>query len=414
MYQHLLSRAFDLAASRFSRAFVLAGAMASCGVAAQAGSVSFTDFSVVTIGAHNNASAGGLTTSADITGNAFVSGDVKGLATMAQDLPTVVNPATDPRYALTVAGNLNFSNYANIDDGYSVQYAGSKTSGNFNFNGGGVLTYNSSGNLATEQKSLYSQVTSVSNTFGGMAATPVMTTTDGAGNVTYTYEGPAKGVAVIDIASSVLSTFQRTLNLNMNGASSVVINVTGLPSSGFTVANTFNWGGDFDDANASKIIWNFGTLTGTLETGNRFIGSILAPDANFGNGSYVDGSIFVQSYLNGAGEIHYANGGHVVQYSGFNPLAVPEPPAIILASIGTLGIGFMVVKTAQGESQALLRSRSDLLNEAPSGVANRLDKAGQGRPATSPRHDRHLAFNADSSPRRRQSASTRTSRRTRP
>ena len=325
--------------------------MASCGVAAEAGSVSFSNFSVVTIGAKNNASAGGLSTQADITGNAFVSGNVTGLATVAQDLPTVPNPATDPQYAVTVAGNLNFSNYANINDGYSVQYAGSKSSGNFNFNGGGILTHNTSGSLATEQKTLYSQVTSVSNTFSGMAATPVMKTTDSAGNVTYTYEGPAKGVAVIDIASSMLSSFQRTLNLDMNGASSVVINVTGLPSSGgFSVANTFNWGGDFDDANASKIIWNFGTLTGTLETENRFIGSILAPDANFGNQSYVDGSIFVQSYLNGQGEIHYANGGHVVQYNGFDPLSLPEPSTFVLAGFGILGIGIMTLRTRKAKT----------------------------------------------------------------
>ena len=37
-------------------------------------------------------------------------------------------------YALTVAGNLQFSNYINMNNGYGVLYGGSDKSGNFNFN----------------------------------------------------------------------------------------------------------------------------------------------------------------------------------------------------------------------------------------------------------------------------------------
>jgi len=130
------------------------------------------------------------------------------------------------------------------------------------------------------------------------------------------------------------------LNLLLNGASSVVINVTGLPSSNFSLTSASRtMEGAFDDANASRIIWNFRTLGGTLTIPTLFYGSIIAPDANFANSTAVNGSIFVESYLNGQGEIHYKDGGYVVQYGGINPLSVPEPSTLVLAAFGAAGAG---------------------------------------------------------------------------
>ena len=338
-----MQTSLNLRSLRSSRTPMVAAAVALsslflAGRPARAGGVSWTNYSVVTIGANGDPSAGGLSTSADITGNAFVSGSVTGNSfTIGQDLPAVSNP---PQYSLAVAGGLNFQNYMNVNNGYSVEYAGSLGSNaHFNFNGGGSLYHDTTGDLATAQSSLYNQVTSASSSFGTMATTGTASIVGG-NTLTFNYTGNSGGVAVFNVSASMLnSNSVQDLNLLLNGASSTVINVTGLPSSNFSLTSASRtWEGAFGDAGASKIIWNFGTLGGTLSTSTLFYGSIIAPDANFTNSTAVNGSIFAESYT-GQGEIHYKDGGYVVQYNGFNPSAVPEPSTLVLAAFGVAGVG---------------------------------------------------------------------------
>ena len=315
--------------ARIAAAVALASAFVVGGRKAQAGPIqaSWTDFSVVTIGGTTGtpaAQAGNLSTQADITGNAFVAGTVTGLGTAAQDLPNVVNPLTSPQYALTVAGDLDFGNSANINDGYSAEYAGSHTSGNLNLNGGGILTHDTSGDLGQEKTSLSNQIHQASTAFSSMGNTGSVT---GASTLTFNYTGSANGAAVFSVSASQLQNATE-LDLFRNGASSVVINVTGATSN-FILPSDLHSEGDFDAADASKILWNFGSLTGTLETQTEFFGSFLAPDANFQNTTDFNGSIFVESY-SGGGEIHYSDNGHMVRYNGIDPVAVPEPSSILL------------------------------------------------------------------------------------
>ena len=171
-------------------------------------------------------------------------------------------------------------------------------------------------------------------------ATTGTTSIVGGNTLTFNYTGNSGGVAVFNVSASMLNSGSvQDLNLLLNGASSTVINVTGLPSSNFSLTSRCaTWEGAFGDAGASKIIWNFGTLGGTLSTSTLFYGSILAPDANFTNSTAVNGSIFAESYA-GQGEIHYKDGGYVVQYNGFNPSAVPEPSTLVLAAFGVAGVG---------------------------------------------------------------------------
>ena len=73
-------------------AMALGGTLLLNATTARAGDLSYTNYSVVTIGGTNGnaaAKAGDLSTGADITGNAFVTGSVTQLATLGQDLPTV-------------------------------------------------------------------------------------------------------------------------------------------------------------------------------------------------------------------------------------------------------------------------------------------------------------------------------------
>ena len=320
---------------------LMAGTVIS-GTPARAGSVSFTDFNLVTIGAKGDPTQGNVGTQSDVTGSAFVSGSLQATLTVAQDLPTVPNPSTSPVYGLEVLNKIESG--INVNNGYSVEYAGT-TAGNINLNGGGVLTKDAGGVLAAEQTTLYNQVTAASVDFKNLSTvgssvsnTPVNTQPA----LTFNYTGPANGVAVFDITSKELQTSNLQLYLNPGQASSVVINVSGSDIGGsLTLSNiSFVSGGGFSDAIASKILWNFEDVTGTLNpgSGGTFLGSILAPTATLDASNAIDGSVFVES-VQTAGEIHYKNNGYVVQYNGFNPLSVPEPSSMVMAALGMLGIG---------------------------------------------------------------------------
>ncbi len=95
---------------------------------------------------------------------------------------------------------------------------------------------------------------------------------------------------------------------------------------------------------ASKLTWDFGTLGGNLNISNQFFSSAIAPGANFANTAPINGSIFVDSYLNGQGEIHDKDGGYVVQHNGFNPLAVPEPSTLVFSALGAIGGGLLAAR----------------------------------------------------------------------
>ena len=206
------------------RALVVASAVAlsSCCLAsgtARAAGVSWTNYSVVTIGSNGNPSAGGLSTSSDITGNAFVSGSVTGGSfTIGQDLPTVSNPSAHPQYALTVAGSLNFNNYMNVNDGYSVQYAGSLGSNaHFNFNGGGILTTIRPAPWRPPSRACTARSRPSRRTFSKMATTGTVSVVGG-NTLTFDYTGKSGGVAVFDVNATTLNSGSvQDLNLLLNG-----------------------------------------------------------------------------------------------------------------------------------------------------------------------------------------------------
>jgi choice-of-anchor A domain-containing protein len=279
---------------------------------------------------------GNVSTTSDITGTLFASGDVSGNTfTLGQDLSGY--PASS--YSLTVLGNV--SNQINVNAGSAfVNNGGNPIGGTLNFNeAGSKLYYDTSNTIQGTASTLFSQVNSATNAFTNMAATGNGAFNGSTYNLTYT----GTGVAVFNLNASVFNT--QNLNINLSafagGATSVVINVTGLPSS-FNFGNT-NFEGELDAQYASKILWNFEGYNSTITTSREFYGSILAPDAILTNGNAIDGSVWVQS-IDANGEIHYADGQYVVQYSGFDPLAVPEPPTIVLTGIGAIGAAVMMMK----------------------------------------------------------------------
>lgn len=117
-------------------------------------------------------------------------------------------------------------------------------------------------------------------------------------------------------ASQLTSNLVQQLELTTNGATSIVVNVTG-------ASVNFN-SGDFvgsrqNAAVRASMIWNFIGATGiTLD--RQWNGAILAPGAHLTNSTAIEGSVFVGSMTQN-GEMHLPN------YDGH----VPTPGSIVLA-----------------------------------------------------------------------------------
>jgi choice-of-anchor A domain-containing protein len=362
MSLNALSFTFNRAMGRLAASTVAASALFLGTAPAHAGDVSWTNFSLVTIGTSGDPGAGNVSTGSEVTGSVFVSGNITNSITVGALLPSVSNPKLDPQYALSVVGNIGAN--INMSNGYSAIYAGSLSGGGVNLNGGGILTHDITGILAGEQSTLFSQVTGASSAFSGMATTGTVTVDNPqnygqpanaqqpANTVELTYNGAVGGVAVFNLAYSTLTSRYQNLDLHLNGASSVVINVTGTPTNA-SVPNIIPKG-DLTDANASKIIWNFGTVsTLSISANGNFIGSVLAPDATLTANQDIDGSVYV-SDLKSAQEIHNVNNGYTVAYDGYNPesvgiASVPEPSTIMMASLGAIGVGLAVLRNRKSK-----------------------------------------------------------------
>jgi len=108
------------------------------------------------------------------------------------------------------------------------------------------------------------------------------------------------------------------LVLNANGASAIVINVSG---SSVNWNNGMNEIGDIaTDALRQKVIWNFYQAT-SINLQHEFNGALLAPLASLTNSTSIDGSVAVASFTQ-RGEVH-------LPVSTIDP--VPEPATAGLA-----------------------------------------------------------------------------------
>ncbi|MGV7208705.1 collagen-binding domain-containing protein [Oxalobacteraceae bacterium A2-2] len=199
------------------------------------------------------------------------------------------------------------------------------------------LTATMKTNLAAAQSASAAQISTTLGTLSSDLSKLKSTETAANGGVfrdgtKVTFNAEAKnGVAVFDLTSLdtlLFSSGTTEMNLNLNGASTVIFNTD---DKVLTTSANFNFG----NANGAKIIWNFAGAT-SVTVNTTIVGQVLATNATFtnANGANVEGGVFAKA-VNQYGEIHQQ------AFTGTIPAApVPEPEtyAMLLGGLGLMGL----------------------------------------------------------------------------
>lgn len=292
--------------------FVLGAAALAAGVMVQvAGASAINNWNLIV---KNNLTSG----SSEVEGRTMVGGNLSGTSNYGIKLMPASNYLNVD--SLVVGGSVAANNYQ-IQAGRARLF-GSKGSANFNMNGGGALIQNDSG-VTSMVNSAWADVVNASTYCSSLAATNTVTLPSGQpAGVTFNSIAGIGGLAVFSVNGNSL--FQNNLvqqmSINMNSATTVVINVSGTN----ITYNGGNMVGGFNIANASKIIWNFYEAT-TLNIDRHFFGAILAPKATMSNSTAIEGSVFTDTF-NQNGEVHLPN------FDG----NIPTPGTLTLAGFGLI------------------------------------------------------------------------------
>jgi choice-of-anchor A domain-containing protein/uncharacterized repeat protein (TIGR01451 family) len=188
--------------------------------------------------------------------------------------------------ALTVYGSTS-GNWINIDDGGNAYVGGTKGAG-INFNGGGSYTSAPPNTIADFESSLNALALALS------ALSPTSTLPTTGNNEVIKATPGANGIAVFDITSAQLAAIP-SFTINLNGASTVVFNVSGS-------SDTFSANDESGTNGAGNIIWNFYNAT-TVNLTTAIGGTVLATGATVSNANQIDGALVANS-LTGSGELH--------------------------------------------------------------------------------------------------------------
>ena len=297
---------------------------------------------VLSIGSVSGAFAGSLTASAILQDfnavvytNASTPSDVEGSLVVGGNLTGATvfnNPNGSTPYAsfgaLTVYGNTS-GNPINLDNG-GTAYVGGTRGAIVNFNGGGSYIAAPSYAIANFETPL----NALSLSLSGLAATAANPVTGN--NEVFKAVAGANGIAVFDLTAAQLAAIP-SFSVNLNGASSVVFNVSGSSA-------TYNANDESGAAGANNIIWNFYGATGTVALNTQIGGTVLAPDALVTNGNQIDGALVANAW-NGSGELHEYGFVGTLPSSGTvgtpSPTGVPEPASMALVGSGLLGLGIV-------------------------------------------------------------------------
>jgi len=262
-------------------------------------------------------------TPSDIEGAVVVGGNFSG-ATVYNN-PTAGQTQPAGYGALTVFGSTS-GNPINIDNGGSA-YVGGTSGAIVNFNGGGGFYTNPPSASISDYETAFDNL---STSLSQLTATSTLPTPGN--NEAITATPGANGIAVFDITAAQLSQIP-SYTMNMNGAATVIINVSGTSA-------TFNANDESGTLGANNIIWNFYQAT-SVSLDTQIAGTVLATGANVTNQNQIDGDLIANSWT-GSGELHdWAFDGPLPSTSGGGSVAsAPEPASLALLGAGLVALGY--------------------------------------------------------------------------
>lgn len=217
----------------------------------------------------------------------------------------------------------------------NARVSNSASASNILLNGTGSTIVDSG--LSGLGAAIQTQLNTVSANLNALASTGTDPTVPSSPGAIIFNAVPVNGVAVFHVSGNLFSSQNvQQISLNANGATSIVINVSGTND----VVDRNFVGADFgNDAIRRTVIFNFYQNTGSL-TVSSLQGSLLAPTATLSNSGSINGSVFVQNFNQG-GEVHLPSQSisnlspTTPLYTGIFPTtAVPEPGAWLLMGLG--------------------------------------------------------------------------------
>lgn len=210
-----------------------------------------------------------------------------------------------------------------------------------NFSGAASTTYNAS--FPATRTAMWNQITSLSSGLSALApTTPAnLLPTAGSNNAVLqamptTINGVA-GVGVIDISASLLGSYTG-ISVNLNGASTLIVNVSGNYDAQPNWMDGHIW--------RNKVIWNFEDATSVNLRGSGIQGTVLAPLATVTINNPIDGGLFAQDFV-GDGELHFRpfTGStqviNTIVPPGGPAVNVPEPASLALLATGAAGLALL-------------------------------------------------------------------------
>lgn len=274
---------------------------------------------------------GDLDSQSNVQGKAFIGGSLSGTASdfgsmlsipssevsllVGQDILATIENIN--KGSVEVGGNISAASTINMNSGGSVAVGGTVFG---TVQNGPVVPLGSSVDISGIQSTLEAASAALA------ALTPNSSTSIQNGNQLVFDAQPSgpQNQAVFNVTAA--DVFENNslaqMQMNANGASQIIINVSGTST---TWNNGMNQVGAFTTtALRESVIWNFYEAT-SITLDRNLNGALLAPEAHLTNSTSIDGSVAVASFTQ-RGEVHLPT----------TIVAVPEASSLALMTLGLL------------------------------------------------------------------------------